>query len=242
MAFDITLILPAYNEAGCIARTIAEAVAYFRGRNLAYEIIVAADGTDGTREIVGDLGRSDTAIRVIGWSERRGKGRGLREAAGLASGKIIGFADADNKVPIEEYDKVAKAFADDVSMVIGTRASARSAIERSQPLYRRLGSKGFSVFMRAVTGLRGISDTQCGFKFMRHDVAKKLFALQRIDGYMYDVEILLLAQYLGYRVEEVPIRWRDDHDSRLDLVRGNLRNVRDILGVRRQVRAAVRAK
>lgn len=242
MAFDITLILPAYNEAGCIARTIAEAVAYFRGRNLAYEIIVAADGTDGTREIVGDLGRSDTAIRVIGWPERRGKGRGLREAAGLASGKIIGFADADNKVPIDEYDKVAKAFADDVSMVIGTRASARSAIERSQPLYRRLGSKGFSVFMRAVTGLRGISDTQCGFKFMRHDVAKKLFALQRIDGYMYDVEILLLAQYLGYRVEEVPIRWRDDHDSRLDLVRGNLRNVRDILGVRRQVRAAVRAK
>jgi dolichyl-phosphate beta-glucosyltransferase len=75
---------------------------------------------------------------------------------------------------------------------------------------------------------------------MRHDVAKRLFALQRIDGYMYDVEILLLAQHLGYRVVEVPIRWRDDHDSRLDLVRGNLRNMRDILGVRRQVRAALK--
>jgi dolichyl-phosphate beta-glucosyltransferase len=237
---DITLILPAYNESGCIARTIGEAVAYFRSRNRSYEIIVAADGTDGTREIVADLGRSDPALRAIGAPARRGKGRGIREAVALASGNIIGFADADNKVPIDEYDKVERAFGDGVSMVIGTRASERSAIERSQPLYRRLGSKGFAVFMRTATGLRGISDTQCGFKFMRHEVGKKLFELQQIDGYMYDVEILLLAQHLGYRVVEVPIRWRDDHDSRLDLVRGNLRNVRDILGVRRQVRAALR--
>ncbi len=240
MAIDISLILPAYNEAGCIANTVAEAVNYFRSRNRAYEIIVAADGTDGTREIVAELGGRDPAIRAIGGPERRGKGRGLRQAVALASGAIIGFADADNKVPIDEYDKVDRAFAEGISMVIGSRALERSAIERSQPLYRRLGSKGFAIFMRTVTGLRHISDTQCGFKFMRHDVAKRLFALQRIDGYMYDVEILLLAQHLGYRVVEVPIRWRDDHDSRLDLVRGNLRNMRDILGVRRQVRAALK--
>jgi len=237
---DISLILPAYNESGCIAGTIAEAVAYFRSRRRTYEIIVAADGTDGTREIVAGLG--DGSIRAIGEPARRGKGRGIREAVAIASGGIIGFADADNKVPIEEFDKVARAFDEGACMVIGSRALAQSAIERSQPFYRRLGSKGFSVFMRTVTGLRSVSDTQCGFKFMRHDIAKKLFSLQRIDGYMYDVEILLLAQKLGYPIREVPIRWRDDHDSRLELVRGNLRNVRDILGVRRKVRAALRSE
>ena len=95
--------------------------------------------------------------------------------------------------------------------------------------------------MRNVTGLRAISDTQCGFKFFQHDVAKQIFAMQRIDGYMYDVEILLLAQRLGLEIHEIPIRWRDDGDSRLDLVRGNLRNVKDIFRIRMGTRAAVRS-
>lgn len=238
---EITLILPAYNEAGCIARTVGEAVAYFQSRQRTYQIIVAADGADGTREIVGELGRKDPAIQAIGEPARRGKGCGIREAVALATGSVIGFADADNKVPIEEYDKFAPLLAEGSPIVIGSRTLARSTIDRFQPWYRRWGGKGFGVFMRAVTGLRGISDTQCGFKFFQHAVAKQLFTLQKIDGYMYDVEILLLAQYLGHKVCEVPIRWRDDHDSRLDLVRGNLRNLRDILRVRARTRAAVRA-
>jgi dolichyl-phosphate beta-glucosyltransferase len=238
---DISLILPAYNEAGCIARTIGEAVSYFRSRQLTYEIIVAADGDDGTREIVAELGRTDPSVRAIGERARRGKGRGIRLAVQIATGSIIGFADADNKVPIEEYDKIAPSFAEGFPIAVGSRALARSLIERSQPWYRRIGGKGFGVFMRAVTGLRGISDTQCGFKFFQHDVAKRLFELQKIDGYMYDVEILLLAQYLGYRVREVPVRWRDDGDTRLQLVRGNLRNLRDILRLRAQTRKTLRA-
>jgi hypothetical protein len=86
--------------------------------------------------------------------------------------------------------------------------------------------------MQAVVGLPGISDTQCGFKFFRRDVAKDLFRRQRIDGYMFDVEILSLALRLRYRVKEVPIRWRDDGDSRLALVRNNIRNVIDIFRIR----------
>jgi dolichyl-phosphate beta-glucosyltransferase len=242
MTPDISLILPAYNEAGCIAGTIAEAVSYFEGHRHTYEILVAADGDDGTREIVAELGRSDPAIRAFGEPGRRGKGRGIREAVRMAAGSIIGFADADNKVPIEEYDKIAPFLAEGFPIAIGSRALARTTILRSQPWYRRLGGKGFGVFMRAATGLRGIADTQCGFKFFHGDVARRLFALQQIDGYMYDVEILLLAQYLGYRVCEVPIRWRDDGDTRLEMVRGNLRNLRDILRLRRRVRAAVRGE
>ena len=239
---DISLILPAYNEAGRIAGTIGEAVAYFASRGYTYEILVAADGEDGTREIVSGLGQKDPAIRAFGAPGRNGKGRGIRQAVAMATGAIVGFADADNKVPIEEYDKLAPFLAEGFPIAIGSRAVARAAILRSQPWYRRIGGRGFRVFMRMATGLREISDTQCGFKFFHGDVARRLFALQKIDGYMYDVEILLLAQYLGYRVREVPIRWRDDGDSRLQLVRGNLRNLRDILRLRAQARAAVRAE
>jgi dolichyl-phosphate beta-glucosyltransferase len=237
---NISLILPAFNEAGAIARTIDESVRYFESRALSYEIIVVADGTDSTRDIVAELARSNPNLHVTGARERRGKGRGIREGVSLATGTVIGFADADNKVPIEEYDLFAPVLASGSPIAIGTRAVSKSRIERPQPWYRRIGACGFRIFMRAAIGLRHISDTQCGFKFFQHDVAKQIFSLQRIDGYMYDVEILILAQRLGFAVAEIPIRWRDDGDSRLDLFRGNLRNMRDILRIRMDTHRAVR--
>jgi dolichyl-phosphate beta-glucosyltransferase len=86
--------------------------------------------------------------------------------------------------------------------------------------------------VHTVVGLRGIVDTQCGFKFFQRHVAQELFARQKIDGYMYDVEILYLALQADCRIAQVPIRWRDDGDSRLVLLSGNLRNVIDILRIR----------
>jgi dolichyl-phosphate beta-glucosyltransferase len=227
----LTLILPAYNEARTIRTTIADAVRYFEIRGIGYEIIVAADGADGTREAVAEMARGNPALRVIGEDARRGKGRGIREAVALAGGDFIGYADADNKVPIEEFDSIRPWLEQGYEAVIGSRGEAGSRIERRQPLYRRIGSRGFAVFMHTVVGLDGISDTQCGFKFFPRSAAKELFRRQAIDGYMFDVEILAIAQRLGYRIRQVPIRWRDDADSRLQLVAGNLRNVRDIFRI-----------
>lgn len=224
---DITLILPAYNEALVIRRTIGDAVCYFRNRGFQYEIIVAADGSDGTRETVREMARENPVLQAIGDNGRRGKGRGVREAVELAKGTVIGYADADNKVPIEEFDKVCPWLQKGTEVVIGTRRGG-ATIERPQPLYRRLGGKGFHQLMQATVGLRGIMDTQCGFKFFQNAAAKELFRRQKIDAYMFDVEILAIARRLGFRIHQVPIRWRDDADSRLDLVSGNLRNLRDI--------------
>jgi dolichyl-phosphate beta-glucosyltransferase len=229
---SITLILPAYNESRRIVQTIGEAKSYFERRQQGCEIIVSADGDDGTREIVAEMARTDPFLRVIGNVQRLGKGRGIREAVRLAQGAIIGFADADNKTPIEEFDKVEPLLCQGYDLVIGARALRESKIERAQPIYRRLGSKGFSLFMHTVVGLPGIVDTQCGFKFFQRAVALDLFARQRIDGYMFDVEILYLAAKAGYRIAQVPIRWRDDGDSRLVLLGGNLRNVIDIFRIR----------
>lgn len=232
MAPDVSLILPAFNEAATIGSTIAEAIAYFDRRQLAHEIIVAADGGDGTRELVERMARTNPMLRVIGDRGRLGKGRGVRNAIALASGSVIGYADADNKVPIAEFDKIAPGLKDGFDIVIGSRALDRSEILKRQPLYRRIGTRIFAVAMQNITGVRGVSDTQCGFKFFRSDVAKHIFRHQRVDGYMFDVEVLALAGRFGYTIKEVPIRWRDDGDSRLELVRGNLRNAVDLFRIR----------
>lgn len=229
---NVTLILPAYNEAVSIKSTLNEAVEYFRHRAMTYQIIVSADGDDGTREIARAFAPGDPRIQVIGEPIRRGKGKGIREAVKLATGDIVGFADADNKVPITEFEKLEGWLHEGYDVAIGSRGLARSSVEREQPWYRRLGSRGFYYFMHAVVGMPGIEDTQCGFKFFQRAIAQDLFARQQIDGYMFDVEILVLAQRLGYRIKEVPIRWRDDADSRLQLVAGNLRNVADIFKIR----------
>jgi dolichyl-phosphate beta-glucosyltransferase len=231
-SMDISLILPAFNEASTIARTVEEAVLYFEARNCRYELIVAADGNDGTREKASALAATNSSIKVIGERARRGKGRGIREGVAIASGKVIGFADADNKVPIQEYEKLAPWLSCGFDVAIGSRALPDSKIERPQPLYRRMGARGFAVFMHSVVGISEIGDTQCGFKFFRGEVARDLFRRQRIDGYMFDVEILAIAHRMGHRIKQIPVLWHDDADSRLELFRGNLRNVIDIFKIR----------
>src|SRR5205823_3343742 len=125
------------------------------------------------------------------------KGIGIREAVRLAKGNIIGFADADNKTPIEEFEKFLPLLAGDSDVVIGSRAGPQARIERPQPLHRRLGSKAFGLAMHLVAGLHDIPDTQCGFKFFKREAALDLFNRQRIDGYMFDVEVLYLARKAG---------------------------------------------
>ena len=159
----------------------------------------------------------------------------LGDVAIAEPGAIIGFADADNKVPIEEFDKFLPLLRGTADFAIGTRARGQSIIERPQPLYRRIGSRGFYFLMQALVGLPGIADTQCGFKFFRHELVKAVFAIQEIDGYMYDAEIIALALRMGAVLEQVPIRWRDDADSRLDLIAGNIQNLKDLFRIRRSL-------
>jgi dolichyl-phosphate beta-glucosyltransferase len=228
----LSLILPAYNEVKRIRQAIEQTRSYLDRRRIPHEIIVAADGDDGTREVVAGMAREDRRLSVLGSVERSGKGRGIRLGVQRAAGQIIGFADADIKTPIEEVDKLMPWLGQGYDIVIGSRALTESQIETPQPLYRQLGSRAFVVAMHLLVGLWHIHDTQCGFKFFRAPVARDLFRRQRIDGYMFDVEILHLAEQSGYHIKEVGVRWRDDGDSRLQLVAGNWRNMLDILRIR----------
>ena len=183
-SIDLTFILPAYNERATIGATVDGAIAYFQSRGIRAEIIVAADGDDGTRELVAQKALGDANLKVIGHETRGGKGRGIREAVALARGQIIGYADADGKVPIEDYERIEPRFGR-AFVLLSDRADWR--IRKScahQPWYRRIGAKGFYYYMQTVIGLPGIQDTQCGFKFFDRKAARAIVSFSK-DRWLY---------------------------------------------------------
>src|SRR5262245_28521735 len=237
---DLSIVIPAYNEVARIGHTVAAMQKYLDTCPETYELIVSADGNDGTRERARELAARDRRITVIGSERRGGKGRGIRNGVAVADGQVIGFVDADGKTPIEELDKVLPWLRRGYDIVIGSRALAESRIEVPQRLYRRVGAQVFGLWLRLLIGLWGIPDTQCGFKFFRGVVARDLFSRQRVDGYMFDVEVLFLAVQSGYLIRQIGVRWMDDDDSRLDLISGNWQNLLDVLKIRLRSVAARR--
>lgn len=245
------MIVPAFNESASIVATLKAMCDFLDQQPWTWEIIVSADGADGTRERAAQFAASHRAlamsegvqepiqgpiqgpITVIGSPRRRGKGHGVREGARRARGDIIGFLDADYKTPIEEIHKILPWFNGGFDVVIGSRRAGESRIEVPQPFYRRAGSRVFGLLVGAMMGLPPVRDTQCGFKFFTRAAATKLFTLQRTDGYMFDVEILRLCAMLKLRVREVGVAWRDDGDSRYDPVRGTLKNLGELWRIRR---------
>jgi dolichyl-phosphate beta-glucosyltransferase len=230
--YSVSLIVPAYNEARAISQTITDAKNFFASRDYPFEIIISVQGNDGTQAIVAEMAAHDPALKLLYNPEHHGKGLAIREAVFIAQGAVIGFADADNKTPIEEFVKFEPWLKKDSEIVIGSRGMSESVIERRQSLYRRIGARSFGWLMHAIVGLPEISDTQCGFKFFQRQAAIDLFSRQRIDGYTFDVEILYLASQLEYRIVQIPVRWRDDRDTRRTLAKDNLKDFFDLLSIR----------
>jgi len=232
MTPKISLIVPAYNEAHVLGSTLRCMVDHLDRHHPAFEILVVVEGTDGTLEVAAELAAREPRIRVIGGGTRGGKGRAVRLGTLASRGRIVGFADADDKTPIDEMERLLPLFEQGSDVVIASRGLATSRTEKAQPWFRRAGSKLFGFYVRCLVGLWDVHDTQCGFKFFRGEVARELFARQRLDGYMFDIELLFLARCLGFEIREVGVRWRDDGDSRLDMLAGNWRNLLDVLRIR----------
>jgi dolichyl-phosphate beta-glucosyltransferase len=173
-----------------------------------------------------------TNLSVIGSADRGGKGKGIRNGVARAKGQIIGFADADYKTPIEELSKLLPYFDQGYDVVIGSRATADAKVERAQPMYRRVGSKVFGAVVHTMLGLNDVPDTQCGFKFFTRKAALEIFGRQRIDGYMFDIEILRLRRKLGFQLKNVGVRWQDDGDSRYDPIGGTWKNFKELARIR----------
>ena len=228
---ELSVVMPAYNEAKGIQAALEQVASYFRSRAIAGEIVVVDDGsTDGTARLAGETS-VPTVVRVLVNEQNRGKGYSVRRGILSARGRYVGFADVDMATPIEELDKVREAFASGAEVVIGSRALPESQIVRHQPWWREWAGRLFGSFVRTVL-LPGIPDSQCGFKFFSAAAARAVFTRQHLSGWAFDVEVLYVARRLGYHIVQVPVRWINDPDSRVRMWREGPRVVVDVLRIR----------
>jgi dolichyl-phosphate beta-glucosyltransferase len=228
----ISVVIPAYNEALRLPATLA-AISGHLGRDhdwLPAEIIVVDDGSsDATAEIVDRLVPVEgVALRCLSHPVNRGKGAAVRTGFAASLGARVLLCDADLATPIAELDRLAAALRGGVA--IGSRAVDRLRIERRQPVYRDLMGRCFNLAVRLVA-VPGICDTQCGFKLFDGALARSLAAAQIIDGFAYDVELLLLARAWGREVREVAVRWRHVDESRVRPVAHSAEMLRDLLRI-----------
>ena len=239
----LSIIIPAYNEEKRIRHTLAFLLAYLQAQNLSSEIIIVDDGSrDQTAQVVqSEIAGVDNA-RLIGYQPNRGKGYAIRQGVLAARGENILFTDADLSTPVSEIEPALAQLRAGFDIVIGSRAVAGSAISRYQPLYRRLGAKVFNILRDGIVGvdISRFKDTQCGFKAFRGTVARKLFGLMDVNGFMFDVELLCLALKLGYRIYELPVHWTDVAGSKVRMVSDTLRMFRDLAHIRFKYASAAR--
>jgi dolichyl-phosphate beta-glucosyltransferase len=203
----LSIVIPAYNEAGRIEATLRRVQEYVRRQPYTTEILVADDGsTDRTPDIVAACATADAPVRLLRHTPNRGKGFAVRSGMAQARGALVLFSDADLSAPIEEVEKLLPGFDQGFDVIIGSRSVEGAQVTSHQPRYREIMGRVFNRLVRFLT-VRGLIDTQCGFKCFRREIIPDIFSRQTLDGFCFDVEILYIADRLGYRIREVPVRW-----------------------------------
>ncbi|MBN1355974.1 glycosyltransferase family 2 protein [bacterium] len=214
---DLSVIIPAYNEEPSIQHCIEEVAGEFGGSEWTFEIIAVDDGsTDKTLNTLRTLTQSLPNLRVLTNGRNRGKGYTVRHGVVESKGNYVLFTDVDLSTPLSEYRKLKARLDEGYEIAFGSRALAESRLNIRQPWYRVwLGRLANKAIQAVVPALKGIRDTQCGFKLFNGDVARKVFPLQRNERWGFDFEILHIARKHGYKVAEVPVQWSHSGDSRI---------------------------
>jgi dolichyl-phosphate beta-glucosyltransferase len=229
---ELTIVVPAFNEEARLERTLLDMIQYCRavGRNV--EILVVDDGSrDGTAALVNRLASGSQEIRLIRLAANRGKGHAVRTGVVNARGALVLFADADGATPISELERLEAAIRSGADVAIGSRVVPDATVRVKARFHRRLIGRTFHFLVQTLT-VKGFADTQCGFKLFRGAVAQDLFTRMLMDGFSFDVEVLLMARRGGYSVAEVPVNWTHQPGSRVNLVTDSLRMARDLFVIR----------
>jgi dolichyl-phosphate beta-glucosyltransferase len=240
----ISIVIPAIDEGGKIAGDIKSAREFLQTSGFVGEIIVADDGSrDDTSEAAIKAGRNspkNIEVKVIRNEHHRGKGYAVRSGIKASSGDYVSFADSGNCVP---YDNILRGLkmltSGQCDIAHGSRKLAGANIRKDHKPCRHICSELFHWFVVKVMKVPAqLTDTQCGFKIYRGDVARRLYGQCITDGFMFDIEIILRAIKQGFRIREFPIDWSCDPDSRLSPAK----SIRRILAESIRIKASLRAE
>lgn len=228
----LAVVVPAYNEEPRILPTLQRIHDYFTQQPYTWSVTVVSDGSrDRTDEIVRDFASNHPQFRLHAYSPNRGKGHAVRTGMLTAEGQLILFTDADLAAPIEEVEKLLPRMQPGVAVAIGSRPLKESDLVVHQPFYREMLGRAANMVIQLL-GVKGIHDTQCGFKLFTNEAAKDIFARCKFTGFSFDFESLMIARDLGMKIEEVPIRWAHQEGSKVVLWRDVPKSFVDLVKLR----------
>ncbi len=239
----LSVVIPCYDEMANLRKGVLDKVRhYLNKQKYSYEVIIVDDGSiDGSIEFIKEFVRENNEKFHFVQNPHLGKAGAVTTGVLKAKGEIVLFTDMDQATPIEEVEKILPYFDKGYAIVIGSRKNRR----KGSPLSRRFISRSAMVLRRVIIGLSDISDTQCGFKAFRYDTATKLFSymydlhqgFKEISGSAvtagFDVELLFLAEKMGYKTKEVPVSWLYVESRRVSPVRDSIEGVLDLLRIRK---------
>jgi len=223
---EVSIVLPAYNEAQRIENTVERTASALAGITSSFEIIIAEDGSkDGTDRICEALARKYDFVVHLHSDERQGRGRALNRAFKASKGEILGFIDVDLATDMRHLKELIQSIRDGYDFATGSRMLPQSNVKRS--FKRSLASKGFNFLTRTMLGSE-LHDHQCGFKSFRREALFKLLDRVKDTHWFWDTELLVRAQRAGYKVREFPVEWKHGGATKVDFVR-------DIFGMGSQI-------
>ncbi|MCX7049375.1 MAG: glycosyltransferase family 2 protein [Candidatus Sumerlaeota bacterium] len=228
----LSVIVPAYNEAERIAPTMRSIEQYLRAQDFTFEALLVDDGSSDATVGVARAAWRGGDLRIVLQETNQGKGAAIRRGMSEARGEWRLFTDADNSTPIEELDKFWPWTREGYSVLAASRALPQSALESRQPFYREAMGRFFNLMVRSLA-LSGIHDSQCGFKMFSRAAAEAIFPRMQLRGWAFDVECLMLARGLGFRIVEIPVRWINSPATRVSAVSDSLRMAGDLWRLRR---------
>lgn len=237
----LSIIIPAYNEEKRLPPTLDRVAAFLREQPYQSEVLIVENGsTDRTAEVVrafiADQTGQDDPFEIRLLHSEKGKGNAVKYGILAGRGKYLLVSDTDLSVPIEESPRFLPPAL--TSKGYGIAIASREvpgAVRHGEPVYRHIMGRVFNWLVRFMA-VPNINDTQCGFKCFSREAAARIFPLQRIDGWGFDVELLAIAQHHGIEIVEVPVNWYYRSDSRVRPVMDTITMVQELLLIRRNLR------